>query len=102
MSSDSEKEPLICAACNVELAPQKTFFKYLGHSFSADMPGRSAVAVISAPRKKRTPTTRHSGGRSPPCPRTEAGKGENSRALRGLSGSTGAGIWFCVFLSDYL
>ncbi len=51
MSSDSEKEPLICAACNVELAPQKTFFKYLGHSFSADMPTCPKCGQVYVPEE---------------------------------------------------
>jgi predicted RNA-binding Zn-ribbon protein involved in translation (DUF1610 family) len=33
----AEKEEIICYTCQKELEPIKTFFSYLGHSFSVDV-----------------------------------------------------------------
>lgn len=38
MEKTTQEDPLICHRCKLPLLPQKTFFKYLGHSFHTEIP----------------------------------------------------------------
>ena len=46
-----EKGMPLCAKCNVDMTPQKTFFQYLGHSFSADLPTCPRCGQVYVPEE---------------------------------------------------
>jgi hydrogenase maturation factor HypF (carbamoyltransferase family) len=46
MEKTTNQETLLCHRCKVPLIAQKTFFKYLGHSFHTDIPTCPKCGIV--------------------------------------------------------